>query len=139
LAKVVLIALSAVFPAALGALEGVKGILRSQLDVARVFQLSRRQTLFKLVLPAAAPQILTGLHLSLIYAWLATVGGEYLLQGPGAGIGSAVIRGQAGFRVDLIIFGMLLIGGVGALLNRLALRAEQRLLHWRCCGTPEAY
>ncbi len=131
LAKVVFIALSAVYPVALGTIEGVKSISRSQFEVARVYGLGRIQTLCKLVLPAASPQMLSGLHLALIYAWLATIGGEYLLRGPGEGIGSTVIRGQASFRVDLIIFGMLLIGGVGALLNQVALRVEARLLRWR--------
>lgn len=131
LAKVVFIAFSTLYPVALGTLEGVKGILKSQLEVARVYGFSPLQSLTRLVLPAASPQILSGLHLGLIYAWLATIGGEFLLIGIGEGIGLTVIRGRASFHVDLIIFGMLVIGLVGMLLNELATRAESRLLHWR--------
>jgi sulfonate transport system permease protein len=132
LAKVVFVAMAAVFPAALGAIEGVSAIARSQVEVARVFGLRRWQTLCRLVLPAASPQILGGLQLALIYAWLATVGGEYLLRSSNdIGLGATVIRGQAAFRVELIVFGMLVIGGVGALLTHLGQRIERRLLRWR--------
>jgi sulfonate transport system permease protein len=131
LAKIVFIAFSALYPVALGTLEGVKGILKSQLEVAEVYGFTPLQSLTRLVLPAASPQILSGLHLGLIYAWLATIGGEFLLIGTGEGIGLTVIRGRASFHVDLILFGMLLIGLVGMLLNELATRSEARLLHWR--------
>lgn len=131
LAKIVFIAFSTLYPVALGTLEGVRGIPKSQLEVARVYRFTRWQALTRLILPAASPQILSGLHLGLIYAWLATIGGEFLLIGIGEGIGLTVIRGRASFHVDLIIFGMLIIGLVGMAMNELATRAESRLLHWR--------
>lgn len=131
LAKIVFIAFSALYPVALGTLEGVRGILKSQLEVTRVYRFSRWQSLTRLILPAASPQIIAGLHLGLIYAWLATIGGEFLLLSTGEGIGLAVIRGRASFHVDLILFGMLVIGLVGMAMNTLATRSEARLLHWR--------
>lgn len=134
LAKIVFIAFSALYPVALGTLEGVRGILKSQREVAQVYGFTSWQALTRLILPGAAPQILAGLHLGLIYAWLATIGSEFLLIGIGEGIGLSVIRGRASFHVDLILFGMLVIGLVGMLMNALATRAEARLLHWR--GEP---
>lgn len=131
LAKIVFVALSTLYPVALGTLEGVRGILKSQIEVAEVYGFTRWQTLTRLVLPAASPQIIAGLHLGLIFAWLATIGGEFLLIGVGEGIGLSVIRGRASFHVDLIIFGMLVIGFVGLLFNTAATRLEARLLHWR--------
>lgn len=131
LAKVVFIAFSTLYPVALATLEGVRGIARSQQEVARVYGFGPWQSLTRLILPAASPQILAGLHLGLIFAWLATIGSEFLLVGSGEGIGLAVIRGRASFRVDLIVFGMLVIGLIGMAMNELASRAEARLLHWR--------
>ncbi|KAF0815126.1 putative aliphatic sulfonates transport permease protein SsuC [Andreprevotia sp. IGB-42] len=130
-AKILFVALSAFYPVALGTLEGVKGIARAQLEVARVYAFNRWQLLFKLVLPAASPQILAGLHLALIYAWLATIGAEYLLAKSGPGLGDAVIQGKAAFNVPLVVFGMLIIGFVGAFFNQIAARIEARLLRWR--------
>lgn len=131
LAKIVFIAFATLYPVALATIEGVRAIAASQLEVAKVYGFTPRQALFRLILPAASPQIISGLHLGLIFAWLATMGAEFLLASTGEGLGMTVIRGRAAFRVDLIIFGMLIIGAFGMLLNELATRAESRLLHWR--------
>jgi sulfonate transport system permease protein len=130
-AKILFVALSAFYPVALNTFEGVRSVTRVQMEVARVYRFNRRQLISRLMLPAASPQIITGLHLALVYAWLATIGAEYLLGSSGQGIGSIVIRGKAAFNVELILFGMLAIGLVGAVLSRLASRLEARALHWR--------
>ncbi|QBE63787.1 ABC transporter permease [Pseudoduganella lutea] len=130
-AKILFIALSAFYPVALNTFEGVRSVTRAQVEVARVLGFDRWQLAWRLILPAAAPQIATGLHLALLYAWLATIGAEYLLGSSAQGIGSVVIRGKATFHVELIIVGMLLIGLVGMVLNRLATLVESRVLHWR--------
>ena len=131
LAKIVFVAFSTLFPVALATLEGVRGILKSQVEVAQVYGFTRWQTITRLVLPAASPQILSGLHLGLIYAWLATIGGEFILASTGEGLGFIVIRGRVSFHVDLIIVGMLFIGVTGLVFNHIATRIEARLLHWR--------
>lgn len=130
-AKILFIAISAFYPVALNTFEGVRSVTRSQVEVARVLGFSRTQLALRLILPASAPQIATGLHLALLYAWLATIGAEYLLGSSSQGIGSVVIRGKAAFNVELILFGMLVIGVVGVLLNKLAVLIEHRVLHWR--------
>ena len=130
-AKILFIALSAFYPVALNTFEGVRSVTRSQLEVARVLGFNRGQLALRLVLPAASAQIATGLHLALLYAWLATIGAEYLLGSSAQGIGSVVIRGKATFHVELIVVGMLLIGVIGMALNRAATLVEGRVLHWR--------
>ena len=82
------------------------------------------------VLPAAAPSIFTGIHLSLIYTWLATLGAEYLLVS-GQGIGNTLIDGREHFWMDLVLFGVLVIGAVGYVLNHALSLIEKRLLAWR--------
>lgn len=131
LAKIVFIAFATLYPVALATIEGVRAIAPSQHEVARIYGFTPRQALLRLILPAASPQIIAGLHLGLIGAWLATMGAEFLLASTGEGLGMTVIRGRAAFRVDLIVFGMLIIGAFGMLLNDLASRVEARLLHWR--------
>lgn len=130
-AKVVFIAFSAFYPVVLATLEGVKGVSATHAEVAQVYGFNRRQLLFRLILPSASPQILNGLRLGLIYAWLATIGAEFLLASVGSGLGSTVFRGRAAFNVGLIIFGMLAIGLIGTALNKVATRIEQRALRWR--------
>jgi sulfonate transport system permease protein len=130
-AKILFVALSAFYPVAINTFDGVRGVPRTQLEVARVYAFTRWQSITRLILPAASPQILTGLHLALIYAWMATIGAEFLLVTSDSGLGDTVIKGRAAFNVELIVFGMLIIGLVGAFFNRIATRIEARLLAWR--------
>lgn len=135
LSKVIFIAFSAFYPVVLGTLEGVRGVSLAHAEVARVYGFTRTQLFFKLVLPAASPQIIGGLRLGLIYAWLATIGAEYLLVNDGHGIGNIVFKGRMAFNIELILFGLLSIGLVGNVFNRLADKAERRLLRWRPATT----
>lgn len=130
-AKILFISLSAFYPVAINTFEGVRSIAPSQLEVARVYAFTRWQLISRLILPAASPQILTGLHLALIYAWMATIGAEFLLLSADIGLGDTVIKGRAAFNVELIVFGMLIIGLIGATFNHIGARIESRLLVWR--------
>jgi len=131
LSKIIFVGFSAFYPVALATLEGVKGVSKAHAEVAQVYGFTRRQLFTRLILPAASPQIISGLKLGLVYAWLATIGAEFLLVNDGHGIGSIVFKGRAAFNVELIIFGLFVIGLIGFVLTRLADVAERRLLRWR--------
>lgn len=131
LSKVIFIAFSTFYPVVLGTVEGVRGVGSTHAEVARVHGFTRSQLLFKLILPAASPQILSGLRLGLIYAWLATIGAEFLLVNDGHGLGNIVFKGRMAFNVELILFGLVAIGVIGNAFNRVADKAEKRLLRWR--------
>ncbi|TKD34930.1 ABC transporter permease [Azotobacter chroococcum] len=132
-AKVAFIALAVFYPVALNSFEGIRATRHELLEVARVLGLTPTQRLFKLVLPSAAPAIFTGLHLGLIYAWLATLGAEYFFSA-GPGIGNTMIDGREHFEMDQVIYGLVVVGSVGLLLNRLAAWIEARALAWRTGG-----
>ena len=129
-AKIAFIALASFFPVVLNTLDGIRQTPAELVEVARVLRFSRWQLLTRVVLPSAAPAIFTGLHLALIYAWLATIGSEYLMVS-GQGIGNLLIDGRDHFWMDKVLFGVLLIGLVGYALNLLAARLEGRALAWR--------
>lgn len=132
-AKVVFLSLAALVPVVVNTADGLRNVPLPLLEVARVYGYNRRQTLLLVRLPAALPSIFTGLYLGLIYSWLATIGAEYLLVS-GVGIGNTLIDGSEHFQMDLVLFGMVVIGLVGGLLNSLARLAEKRLQ--RLYGTP---
>ncbi len=129
-AKVAFLSLAAFFPVVLNTFEGLRSVPREHIEVARVFRFTRWQLLRRVVLPSAAPSIFAGLHLGLIYAWLATLGGEYLLVS-GKGIGNTMIDGREHFWMDLVLFGVIVVGLVGFSLNWLASLIERRALAWR--------
>jgi sulfonate transport system permease protein len=130
LAKIAFIALSAFYPVVINTYQGIRGVSREHLEVARAFEFTRLQTLRRVVLPSALPSVFAGFHLGLIYAWLGTIGAEYLLA-PGLGIGNLMINGRESFAMDKVLLGVILVGSVGALLNAAATKLESRLLKWR--------
>lgn len=130
-AKILFIAASAFYPVAVNTFEGVRGVTRQHLEVARVFRFNGRQLIFRVLLPAAAPRILVGLQMGLVFAWLATIGSEFLLANWGNGLGNIIIQGRQALDVGLVIWGLIIVGIAGSFLNRLAQRAENRLLKWR--------
>jgi sulfonate transport system permease protein len=129
-AKIAFIAYAVFFPVMLATQAGVRGADPQLREVARTLCLTRWQSLRRVILPAALPAIAAGIHLALIYGWLATIGAEYLFSA-GPGIGSALMTGRAQFRMDQVIVGMVAIALVGMILNVLAGAAERRLLQSR--------
>ncbi|AWM27115.1 hypothetical protein [Sinorhizobium fredii] len=71
-----------------------------------------------------------GVHLGLIYSWLATVAAGYLLA-VGPGVGGLIITGRERFDMALVMLGVLILGSVGFFLNRLDYALESHLLRWR--------
>jgi sulfonate transport system permease protein len=129
-AKVAFIALSAFYPIVIATHQGIRSTSREHLEVARAYRFTRWQTFRKVVWPSALPAVLSGFHLGLIYAWLGTIGAEYLLA-PGYGVGNVMISGRESLAMDKVLLGIVLIGSVGAGLNAIASRFERRLLRWR--------
>jgi len=130
-AKILFISLSVFYPVALHSFEGVSSISHKYREVAQVYEFPRTYAFRKLILPGASAQIFVGLQLGLIFAWLATIGSEFLLANYGNGLGNIVIQGRQAFDLELVIFGMVLIGLVGLILNAILAKVEKRLLRWK--------
>jgi sulfonate transport system permease protein len=129
-AKIVFVALAAFIPIVLNTYEGMRNAPADLIEVGNALRFNARQRVFRIFLPSAMPSIATGVHLGLIYSWLATVGAEYFLA-VGPGIGGLVIAGRERFDMALVMVGVFILGFVGFLLNRLATALEDRLLRWR--------
>lgn len=129
-AKIVFIAIAAFYPTTLNTFEGIRSVQREHVEVARVFEFTRWQLFRKVVLPAASPQIITGIQLALIYSWLATIGAEYFLKS-GHGIANSMIDGREHFNMGSVLFGVVVVGVVGGIVNQFAFSLEKRLLRWR--------
>lgn len=130
LAKWVFVALAAFFPLFIATQRSVAQLSPQLAEAAQVLRLNLWQRLRRLVLPGAAPGIFAGLRISLIYAWMGTIGAEYFMPSNG-GIGSQMISAQQLLRMDQIMAGMLLVGLTGALLNLLGQQLETRATRWR--------
>jgi NitT/TauT family transport system permease protein len=130
LAPIFLVFLGAFFPIVVTAMNGISNVPAMYVRAARNFGMRPIAILFRVVLPAAVPQILTGLRIALGIAWLVVVAAEMIAVD--SGLGYLIIDARnAGKRYDLVVAGMLLIGLVGLALDLMVRRVEKlRALRW---------
>ncbi|WP_254277053.1 nitrate ABC transporter permease [Halomonas sp. 3H] len=117
-----------IWPMLLNTAFGVAGVRQDWVNVARTHELSPMKTAFKVILPAAAPTILTGMRISIGIAWLVIVAAEMLVGG--TGIGYYVWNEWNNLDLTSVIFSILMIGVVGMLLD-LALSTVARLVTYQ--------
>jgi NitT/TauT family transport system permease protein len=131
LAPIFLIFLSSFFPMALETTAGVHTIERQYIRAAENFGVSGLALFRQVVIPAALPQIIVGMRISLGVAWLVVVAAEMIALR--SGLGYLIIDSRnAGNRYDLVVAGMLIIGLIGLLLD-IAVRRLERLkeVRWK--------
>lgn len=132
-AKVFLIALGAVWPVLLNTVDGVRGVDRTALDMARSYRVPAHARLTRLVLPAALPRIFAGARTALGIAIILMVVSE--LIGADNGVGYVVQLAQRGFDIPEMWAGTLLLGLLGFGANALFVALEKRVLHWHIATT----
>jgi ABC-type nitrate/sulfonate/bicarbonate transport system permease component len=135
-AKVFLIALGAVWPVLLNTVDGVRGVDRTALDMARSYRVPAHARLTRLVLPAALPRIFAGARTALGIAIILMVVSE--LIGADNGVGYVVQLAQRGFDIPEMWAGTLLLGLLGFGANALFVAFEKRVLHWHIATTGRA-
>jgi nitrate/nitrite transport system permease protein len=102
---------------------GVSSVRREWLNVARTLEVTPVRKAFEVILPAAAPTILTGMRISMGIAWLVIVAAEMLVGG--TGIGYFVWNEWNNLALSSVIFAILIIGLVGMALDLLFARAQR--------------
>ncbi len=95
---------------------GVASVRKEWLNVARTLEVGPFRTAFKVILPAAAPTIMTGMRISIGIAWLVIVAAEMLVGG--TGIGYFVWNEWNNLSIANIVTAILLIGLVGLRLDQ---------------------
>ena len=115
LSSIFVIFICSVWPILINTAFGVAGVRRDWLNVARTLELSRLRTAFTVILPAAAPTILTGMRISIGIAWLVIVAAEMLVGG--TGIGYYVWNEWNNLDLTSVVFSILMIGVIGMLLD----------------------
>ncbi len=104
-----------VWPMLINTAFGVSAVRKEWVNVARTLEVSNLRTAFKVILPAAAPTILTGMRISIGIAWLVIVAAEMLVGG--TGIGYFVWNEWNNLSITGVISAIFFIGIVGMLLD----------------------
>jgi nitrate/nitrite transport system permease protein len=117
LSAIFVIFICSIWPMLLNTAFGVSAVRKEWLNVARTLEVGPVRRAFTVILPAAAPTILTGMRISIGIAWLVIVAAEMLVGG--TGIGYFVWNEWNNLSIVNVINAILLIGIVGMVLDQI--------------------
>ena len=120
---VFVIFICSVWPMLINTAYGVAGVRREWLNVARTLEVKPLRKALRVILPAAAPTLLTGMRISMGIAWLVIVAAEMLVGG--TGIGYFVWNEWNNLNLTHVIFAIMVIGVVGMFLDFLIGRVQR--------------
>ena len=129
LAKIILIYLAVFAPLALNARAGVRSVALEQIHAAYSLGASRLQVILHVILPAALPEILTGMRIGIGFGWTTLVAAEIVAAR--AGLGQMVWNASEFLRSDVVIMGIVVIGALAYLFDLLMRRIERALVPWK--------
>jgi nitrate/nitrite transport system permease protein len=115
LSSIFVIFICSLWPTMINTAFGVASVRREWLNVAKTLEVGTFRRAFTIILPAAAPTILTGMRISIGIAWLVIVAAEMLVGG--TGIGYFVWNEWNNLSITNVITAILVIGLVGMLLD----------------------
>lgn len=130
---VFIIFLAAFYPMLLSTISAVRAIPPVYLKVAANFGTQPAAVFLRVVIPAAFPGIMVGLHIAVGTAWIHLVAGEML--GAQSGLGYMIVDARNFLRTDSIMAGMLIVGGLGLAIYR-GMKGVERVIGRRWGVNP---
>lgn len=128
-AKIVLIFLACFAPLAMAARAGVRGVMIEQINAAYSMGASKWQVIWYVVIPAAMPEIFTGMRIAIGFGWTTLVAAEMVAAS--AGLGQMVLNASNFLRTDVVIMGIVVIGVVAYLFDLLMRYVERLVVPWK--------
>jgi ABC-type nitrate/sulfonate/bicarbonate transport system permease component len=123
--KVAVVFIGASIPIVVNSMAGVRQVDRSLVLAARSFCASRRDVFVRVILPASLPSVMIGIRLGLSRAVLGVVVAEmYVSQ---EGVGNQIMRYGSAFRVEHLLFYVLLVSAFGLGATTMARKLEERM------------
>jgi sulfonate transport system permease protein len=126
--KIALIAIGAAFPVYLNVVAGIRQVDRRLIEVGRVFGLGDAALVWRIVLPAAAPYVLTGLRIAIGQSWLFLVAAELIAST--RGLGFLLIDGENTARPHIMVVGILVLALLGKLSDAALRLAARHAVGW---------
>ncbi|MCG5217539.1 ABC transporter permease [Streptosporangium sp. KLBMP 9127] len=127
--KVFVIFLAAFLSSVVATFQGVVGVDSTLINAARVLGASDRVIFLKVVVPASTPFILVGMRIGLGSAWGTLVAAELIAAQEG--LGFRMQQAQLYYDLSTIFVGLIAIGVLGLVMDRLLLLTERRLTGWQ--------
>ena len=127
ISAIFVIFICSVWPMLINTAFGVASVRREWMDVSRTLEVNPLRKAFLVVLPAAAPTIMTGMRISIGIAWLVIVAAEMLVGG--TGIGYFVWNEWNNLSIANILVAVFLIGVIGMLLDMMFARLQKAVTY----------
>src|SRR6201747_2817867 len=109
--------ITSIWPIIINTAVGIRNIPQDYRNVAAVVQLNPLEFFWKIMIPAAAPYIFTGLRIGIGLSWLAIIAAEMLIGG--VGIGFFIWDAWNSSHISEIILALFYVGIIGFVLDRL--------------------
>ncbi len=116
LTGIFIITIASIWPTLTNTAFGVANVNPDYLDVSKTLGASRWRTIFKVIIPAALPNIISGLRISMGISWLVIVAAEMLL---GTGLGYFIWNEWNNLYIPNILVAIFIIGIVGIILDQI--------------------
>jgi ABC-type nitrate/sulfonate/bicarbonate transport system permease component len=126
--KVTIVAMATFFPVLINTIQGVRTVDPVLTDMARTYGRSGMTILWRILLPASAPYILSGMRISLGISLIVVIIAE-MVSGTG-GLGDVIVYGQRMFLVVDSYAWLIVVAALGFALNMLFRWAERRSTFW---------
>lgn len=127
--KIFIISWAAFFPVVINTSDGVRGVDPILLDTARTFQLTEWEIFRSVLIPASAPQVVTGMRVSLGIAIILVVISEMVAGN--TGIGYLILNAQRSFEVPAMFAAIFVLAICGYFLSQMFIWIERGKLRWR--------
>ncbi|MEI6113902.1 MAG: nitrate ABC transporter permease [Burkholderiales bacterium] len=116
-----------IWPMLINTAFGVAAVRKEWIDVARTLEVKPIRRALLVILPAAAPTIMTGMRISIGIAWLVIVAAEMLVGG--TGIGYFVWNEWNNLSISNILVAVLMIGLIGMILDMCFARLQKAVTY----------
>jgi len=124
-----IIFLAAFFPIFTNTFVGARSVSPVHRTVAHSLSVGKRLFILDVLLPTALPQIVTGVRIGAGFAWMAVIASEMVAAQ--SGLGYMIQLNRLLLMSDKVVAGMVVIGVIGYLMNRLTLMLGDMLTPWR--------
>ncbi len=130
--KVVVVVLLAFFPVLVNTIHGLRSVDRDQIDLFRVNGASSLQLRLRLMIPAALPQIFSGLELAVASAMIGAIVAEFV--GAQQGLGVLILQAQGRMETPAVFALLIILSALGILLNLLVRVTRRLVVSWEPSG-----
>lgn len=125
---ILVVFLGTVFHMTVAVADSARRVPHAYVDLARTMNLSRIETVCRVIVPAALPAIYDNLRISVGWAWSYVTLAE--VMGTSGGLGHAIEISRRYIRTDQVLFWMILIGILGLMSDQIMRRLGYRLFRW---------